>query len=475
LTTYPKKRYLNSSKNIFTYFILYFIFMLKQNKQAFTLVELIVVITILAILWTIGFISLQWYSANARDSTRTTDLVLIEKTFELYHINEWMYPDTTGWGDVTYSWAKVWTQGTFWKTTYRSVKRLSNIPLDPLTKDKYVYSLTSNKQEYQLAAISETGENVAMDNSLNTYANEESVMLKVIWNYNGTLLKVITGSTTYVLAVPSIITSSSWGILKDIIDNWDLAFNWFKNLPYQYANNWYKKIWEIWRLNLVNSGWFVVYNWDISELKNNGEKRKELVKNLQGAYTGTAIATNSSIKNIVEINLDDNTTKGALKIALLWTSIVNNKLWGSIMIASTEVKEDPIISWNDSNGRKYKNNTYAKTCNDYKNPVAPYKYDWDTWNWVYWIKPTTGSSPFKVYCDMTTDNWGWTQFFQCLKSDSCKKSWNTLYNVNWTTDNYWANHSSNWSYLIWKKISFSPSNSSNFMVKIENTTNNKIW
>jgi hypothetical protein len=52
-------------------------------------------------------------------------------------------------------------------------------------------------------------------------------------------------------------------------------------------------------------------------LKNNGEKRKELVKNLQGAYTGTAIATNSSIKNIVEINLDDNTTKGALKIALL--------------------------------------------------------------------------------------------------------------------------------------------------------------
>jgi len=32
----------------------------KTNKQAFTLVELIVVILILVILWTIAFISLQW-------------------------------------------------------------------------------------------------------------------------------------------------------------------------------------------------------------------------------------------------------------------------------------------------------------------------------------------------------------------------------------------------------------------------------
>ena len=42
-------------------------------KKAFTLVELIVVITILAILWTIAFISLSWYSKEARDSKRVTD------------------------------------------------------------------------------------------------------------------------------------------------------------------------------------------------------------------------------------------------------------------------------------------------------------------------------------------------------------------------------------------------------------------
>lgn len=37
-----------------------------KNIKAFTLVELIVVITILAILWTIAFISLQWYTRDAR-------------------------------------------------------------------------------------------------------------------------------------------------------------------------------------------------------------------------------------------------------------------------------------------------------------------------------------------------------------------------------------------------------------------------
>ncbi|MCH2188678.1 prepilin-type N-terminal cleavage/methylation domain-containing protein [Candidatus Gracilibacteria bacterium] len=48
--------------------------MLHTKKQAFTLVELIVVITILAILGTIAFISLQGYSADARNSKRTQDL-----------------------------------------------------------------------------------------------------------------------------------------------------------------------------------------------------------------------------------------------------------------------------------------------------------------------------------------------------------------------------------------------------------------
>jgi prepilin-type N-terminal cleavage/methylation domain-containing protein len=48
--------------------------MRSTKNQAFTLVELIVVITILAILGTIAFISLQGYSQDAKNSKVTSDV-----------------------------------------------------------------------------------------------------------------------------------------------------------------------------------------------------------------------------------------------------------------------------------------------------------------------------------------------------------------------------------------------------------------
>ena len=59
-----------------------------MNKKAFTLVELIVIITILAILWTIAFLSFQWYTKSARDSVRISDLKNIEKALSLYKVQK---------------------------------------------------------------------------------------------------------------------------------------------------------------------------------------------------------------------------------------------------------------------------------------------------------------------------------------------------------------------------------------------------
>ncbi len=56
---------------------------MKNTNKAFTLVELIVVITILAILGTIAFISLQGYSQDAKNSKVSSDLGTLASAIEI--------------------------------------------------------------------------------------------------------------------------------------------------------------------------------------------------------------------------------------------------------------------------------------------------------------------------------------------------------------------------------------------------------
>jgi len=86
--------------------------MQQTKKQAFTLVELIVVIVIISILWTIAFISLQWYSSSARDSKRLSDIQNIKKSLELFSLNTWKYPEPDDFVTVKYDTQDLWYQWT---------------------------------------------------------------------------------------------------------------------------------------------------------------------------------------------------------------------------------------------------------------------------------------------------------------------------------------------------------------------------
>ncbi len=66
--------------------------MKNKKYQGFTLVELIVVITILAILGTMGFISTQGYISSARDSVRMTNIADINGAFQRYYIKHGTLP-----------------------------------------------------------------------------------------------------------------------------------------------------------------------------------------------------------------------------------------------------------------------------------------------------------------------------------------------------------------------------------------------
>ncbi len=125
------------------------------NKKAFTLVEMIVAMTILVILTTIWFLSVRWWTASARDSVRIDDVNKITTAIDLYHVDRWGYPEPTDAVDITHSWATVWTQWWFWRDTIRQVGRIFWELQDPWYEIDYTYSVTNSRKEYQLSYVLE--------------------------------------------------------------------------------------------------------------------------------------------------------------------------------------------------------------------------------------------------------------------------------------------------------------------------------
>lgn len=298
-----------------------------QKIRAFTLVELIVVITILAILWTIAFITLNWYSKQARDSSRISDLSTIKTSLELFYIDAGKYPLPTYYSDITYSWAVVWKQWTFWDSTFTNVWKLNKLPLDQLTNSKYTYSVLLNRNEYQLGWVLET-DLLWLDlwdwlTSV-SYAWEEEATAIVTGNYNEQMTKTLNESVCNVLSLPTIIASDieESTNLVDIIENERFVFSWFKNLPSSYKKSKFRI-----------DGWFkfkskklVVYTDTNSctELANNETLRIQLLKNLQEAYSWTILEEEIGYSELLNTEIDLFSPNNATK--LLSRSVVNSDL-----------------------------------------------------------------------------------------------------------------------------------------------------
>ena len=108
---------------------------LSIKNKAFTLVELIIVVTIIAILATIAFLTLGQYPGEARDVKRLTDKSNIEKALEIYRAQKWEYPtfQEEDWQKIFGTWA--------WEKVNSS---LATLPRDPLTNKLYKIEIESN-------------------------------------------------------------------------------------------------------------------------------------------------------------------------------------------------------------------------------------------------------------------------------------------------------------------------------------------
>lgn len=111
-----------------------------MKNKGFTFVELLVVVTIIAVLSSVAIVSFQSTNRNSRDAKRKADLEQVRAALELYRAENGVYPDDVSFGSTI-------TDGT---NTY-----LNPVPLDP--KDGQTgYGYTYNQlttTTYQLCAI----------------------------------------------------------------------------------------------------------------------------------------------------------------------------------------------------------------------------------------------------------------------------------------------------------------------------------
>ncbi|QFR39340.1 prepilin-type N-terminal cleavage/methylation domain-containing protein [Candidatus Gracilibacteria bacterium 28_42_T64] len=284
---------------------------MKINKYAFTLVELIVVITILAILGTIAFISLQGYSANARDSVRQTDIAQITSAMGLFEVKTGVFPEPTQGVDITFSGAQVWNQGTIGDSIILNLGSFNQKPVDPLTESEYTYSRLNTKKEYEVAAVMEGS---IAQNSLTNSAYAEGTKVGYTYikgNYNQILAKVNTGSITYVLGVPTIISGDI--TLRDIISlmqSGSLVYNGSSNLPASYIGT---------VLNTTgngagftfNPGNIVAYTGSVASL-NEISNQVTLLNNLQTIYTGTDVVSNNNTIETITVTANGTTDEKTL-------------------------------------------------------------------------------------------------------------------------------------------------------------------
>lgn len=139
---------------------------LSRNKFAFTLVELIIVVTILAILATIWFLSFSQYWMNTRDTVREADFKTIIKVLDIYKVENWEYPtpdeaiEVESWwlNKDKFQWLIEWK---IWTGMVEKLK-LWMIPKDPQTKKEYRYMVTEDKQNYIIRIEKENWEELSV-------------------------------------------------------------------------------------------------------------------------------------------------------------------------------------------------------------------------------------------------------------------------------------------------------------------------
>lgn len=120
------------------------------TKKGFTLVELLVVVSLIGILSTLVIANLNSARERARDAQRKSDLRNIQTALRLYYNDNGRYPAASGSSisacSGTCTWGSPWVNGSI---TYMGI-----LPEDPLSNQSYQYTFIDT-DNYTLEACLE--------------------------------------------------------------------------------------------------------------------------------------------------------------------------------------------------------------------------------------------------------------------------------------------------------------------------------
>ncbi len=362
---------------------------MKNIYKWFTLVELVITMTVVAILWTISTIYIFDAFGNSRDSARITSIGQIVQNMDLFKVDTWRYPEPDNFVVVTYSWAELWKQWVFWSEASQSLGVYgSDYPQDPLYEIDYTYSLTNNSTEYQIWWILEDTKNSLESELVSMIIPQAHAAVTTAYirgNYNGFLARAISGWNHNFIATPSIIASDlvSTDII-DIIDNERLVFDEFFNLPSTYKDS----------IDTFGGFYFfpenpLLHSWALWELQNSNTLT-EFINEIKFIYSSSQIATFPEYQTLIE-----------------WDTFTSTK---KILESVFGV---PFA---------------AHSCNDI---LA-------NWEWLadwFYVVDSDDWEDGSVYCDMTTDDGWWTRIWVDYITNGEFQEWNGIPSEWWSNPN----------------------------------------
>lgn len=229
--------------------------MKKNIFKWFTLVELIIVITILAILTTVWFVSFQSYIKNTRDSNRVTTLKNLDTWLNLSYTKTQKYPNPDDYISILSSWSLIWYQWYAWDIVSWIIL-MNKTPVDSLDWKKITYSINSYQNAYQLLTFLENRENITLKSKSiikQTYSSTLNARYpKIIWN---DLWILLWATWSYLNTPIQELKSASFTWIDVKTYTWTLWWNNIWILKAVFSKESYTISWTWQKLSILDSSY----------------------------------------------------------------------------------------------------------------------------------------------------------------------------------------------------------------------------